>query len=64
MPLSKGTTKEARQENVEREIKAGKDPKQAVAIAYSQQRENKKKKHKMHDVASLVADLRNVITKL
>lgn len=44
MPLSKGTSNEARQENVEREIAAGKEPKQAVAIAYSQQRENRSNK--------------------
>lgn len=41
MPLSKGTSTKARQENVKREIEAGKYPKQAVAIAYAQQRKNK-----------------------
>lgn len=41
MPLSTGTSKEARQENIEREIAAGKGPKQAVAIAYAKQRENR-----------------------
>jgi hypothetical protein len=64
MPLSKGTSNNARQENVKREINAGKDPKQAVAIAYSQQRENKKRKHRMHDVMSLVTDLRDTIKRL
>lgn len=41
MPLSTGKGKEARQKNVEKEIAAGKQPKQAVAIAYAQQRKNK-----------------------
>lgn len=44
MPLSKGTGKEAREKNVKTEIAAGKDPKQAVAIAYSEQRRNAAKK--------------------
>lgn len=43
MPLSTGTSNAAREENVKREIAAGKDPKQAVAIAYSQQRKNRSK---------------------
>lgn len=43
MPLSEGTSKEARQKNIETEIAHGKDPKQAVAIAYSKQRENRSK---------------------
>ncbi len=38
MPLVKKPTKQARQENIRREIVAGKPPKQAVAIAYSVQR--------------------------
>jgi hypothetical protein len=42
MPLSTGKTKEARQENIKKEIAAGKDPKQAVAIGYAKQRENAK----------------------
>lgn len=41
MPLSTGTSEKARQENIEKEIAAGKDPKQAVAIAYAQQRKNR-----------------------
>lgn len=40
MPLIQSSSKEALQKNIETEIKAGKDPKQAVAIAYSIQREN------------------------
>ena len=38
MPLIKSKTKKARQENIKREIAAGKDPKQAVAIGYAVQR--------------------------
>jgi hypothetical protein len=65
MPLSSGTSKNARQENIETEIGAGKDPKQAVAIGYSKQRENQKKKHRMHDeIHGLVTKLHDCITKL
>jgi hypothetical protein len=42
MPLSKGKGKKAFSKNVKAEMKAGKPQKQAVAIAYSQQRKNKK----------------------
>ena len=38
MPLEQGSSKEALSKNIETEIKAGKDPKQAAAIAYSVQR--------------------------
>jgi hypothetical protein len=40
MPLVQGSSNEARSENIRREINAGKDPKQAAAIAYSVQRKN------------------------
>lgn len=43
MPLIKSSSKKARQENIRREIKSGREPKQAVAIAYSVQRDAKKK---------------------
>jgi hypothetical protein len=43
MPLIKSTSKKARQKNIETEIAAGKEPKQAVAIGYSVQREAAKK---------------------
>lgn len=46
MPLIKSASKEARQKNIEKEIASGKDPKQAVAIGYSVQREAKKDKKK------------------
>lgn len=38
MPLIKSKSKAARKENIKREIDAGKDPKQAVAIGYAVQR--------------------------
>ena len=43
MPLKKSSSKKARQENIKKEIKAGKPKDQAVAIGYSVQREAKKK---------------------
>lgn len=42
MPLNKGKSKAAFQQNIKTEIKAGKPPKQAVAIAYSVKRKKKK----------------------
>ena len=62
MPLSEGTSKQARQENIKREIAAGKPPEQAVAIGYSKQRSNVAKKGG-DSVRGLVEDLRNVIKK-
>jgi len=38
MPLIESGSKAAREENIGREIEAGKDPKQAAAIGYSVQR--------------------------
>ena len=43
MPLVKSTSKEAFRKNVKAEMKAGKPPKQAVAIAYSTKRAAAKK---------------------
>ena len=43
MPLIKSKTKEAVKKNIEKEIKSGKEPRQAVAIALNVQREAKKK---------------------
>lgn len=41
MPLVQSVSKEALKKNIGKEIGAGKDPKQAAAIAYSVQRKNK-----------------------
>jgi len=46
MPLIKSASKKARQRNIETEIKAGKEPRVAVAIGYAEQREAKKKTKK------------------
>ena len=46
MPLIKSTSKKAFSKNVKTEIAAGKPPKQAVAIAYSEKREAAKKDKK------------------
>jgi len=47
MPLIKDIGKAALQKNIKTEISAGKKPKQAVAIAYSVQREAKAKKKRL-----------------
>ena len=44
MPLKKSASKTAFQHNVKAEMKAGKPQKQAVAIAYSVQKQAKKSK--------------------
>ena len=44
MPLSYGSSDKTRSENIGREIKAGRDPKQAAAIGYAIQRKMKAKK--------------------
>lgn len=46
MPLTKSTSKAAFTKNIKAEIKAGKPPKQAVAIAYATKREAAKKAKK------------------
>lgn len=43
MPLKKGKSKKTLQQNTKTEIEAGKDPKQAAAIAYSVAKKSKKK---------------------
>lgn len=45
MPVNRGTSNKAREENIHHEIDEGYPTKQAVAIGYSEQREAKKKKH-------------------
>lgn len=44
MPLVKGKSKAVLQENIATEIKSGKKPSQAAAVAYSVQRQAKKGK--------------------
>lgn len=44
MPLKKGSSNKTRNTNIKTEIKAGKNPKQAVAIGYAAQRKAKAKK--------------------
>jgi hypothetical protein len=44
MPLSKGKSKKAFSKNIKTEMAAGKPQKQAVAIAYSEAGEKKKRK--------------------
>lgn len=46
MPLIKSGSDKARNENIRREIAAGKPTKQAIAIGYSEQRRAKKKGRK------------------
>jgi hypothetical protein len=46
VPLKKGRSKKVIQENIRREIKAGKDPKQAAAIAYSKAGKSRKPRKK------------------
>jgi hypothetical protein len=43
MPLKKSTSKAAFKSNIKAEVNAGKPVKQAVAIAYSEKRQAKKK---------------------
>lgn len=43
MPLKKGKSKKTIQKNIKTEIEAGRDPKQAVAIAYSVARVKRRK---------------------
>ena len=46
MPLKKSTSAKAFKENIKTEVKAGKKPSQAVAIAFSVKRETAKKSKK------------------
>lgn len=44
MPLKKGKSKAVISENIKREIKAGKPPKQAAAIAYAKAGKSRRKR--------------------
>lgn len=44
MPLIKSASKKAREKNIATEIAAGKDPRRAVAIGYSEQRAARSKR--------------------
>lgn len=55
MPLNKSGSKSALQQNIATEINAGRDPKQAAAIAYSVQRKAKDGAT-LHDVLRKIAD--------
>jgi hypothetical protein len=44
VPLIKSASKKAREANIKTEIAAGKDPRQAVAIGYSEQRQASRRK--------------------
>lgn len=56
MPLSTGTSKASREENIKTEIAAGKKPAQAVAIGYAEQRRNVAKKAHSADSRKRVQD--------
>ena len=43
MPLEHGASNAAREANIKTEIASGRDPRQAVAIGYSEQRRARKK---------------------
>lgn len=47
MPLKPGTSDKTRSKNIATEIKAGKTPAQAAAIAYKEQQESKAKTKKV-----------------
>jgi hypothetical protein len=46
MPLQKSPSKKAFVENLKAELKSGRDKKQALAIAYSVQRQSKREKYR------------------
>lgn len=60
MPLEHSASNTARSENIRREIEAGKDPKQAAAIAYSVQRQARAHGDAMPDPRSALDSLRKI----
>ena len=61
MPLKHGTSDKTRQENIKREIEAGKPIKQAVAIGYAEQRhaiaeKGAHSKHSHHSATHHIAE--------
>lgn len=64
MPLSSGTSKASRQGNIAKEIEAGKPPKQAVAIAYAQQRKNiaRKADDQLIEISNVLGELQTLIS--
>lgn len=62
MPLEQSKSNEARSRNIATEIKAGKDPKQAAAIAYSVQRKASDATYAF-DVPTSLAALRKIASK-
>jgi len=52
MPLNKSTSKEAIAQNIKTEMRAGKGPKQAAAIAFSVRREALKRRKPIPGVGS------------
>lgn len=64
MPLSTGTSNAAREKNVQTEISAGKDPRQAVAISYSKQRENRAAKDAINRLHPHIKGLRDCLAKV
>lgn len=56
MPLHKGKSRAAFSENVRTEMKHGKPQKQALAIAYQEQRESKPKRRRHREYMSEAAE--------
>jgi 8-oxo-dGTP pyrophosphatase MutT (NUDIX family) len=61
MPLEHGSSQEAISQNIATEINAGKDPKQAAAIAYSVAGENKSDSDKVRAAGTLIIADGNVL---